>query len=61
MDFSEEGQIFTQDSVGIIRSFSFTTQTWSVRMDLREKFLDQARQVWIVGVSDQEILYIELG
>ena len=64
MGFSEEGQIFTYDSDGILRSFSYTTQSWSVRLSfdtIRQRLQDSVRSIWIVGISDQEVLYIELG
>ena len=59
--FSEEGQLFSFDTDGILRSFSFTSQTWSTRIDLRERLYEQSSHIWIVGISDQELLYIEVG
>ena len=32
---SEEGQIFTFDTFGVVRSFSYTTETWSPRHDFK--------------------------
>ena len=58
--FSEEGQLFSYDTLGIIRSFSYNTQTWSPRHDFKMKHGHVYRQLWIVGISDQELLVIEM-
>jgi len=33
--FSEEGQLFSYDGLGIVRSFSYGTQTWTPRHDFK--------------------------
>ena len=58
--FSEEGQLFSYDNLGIVRSFSYSTQTWSPRHDFKLKHGHLYRQLWIAGISDQEILVIEM-
>ena len=58
--FSEEGQIFSYDGLGIVRSFSFTSQTWTPRHDFKIKNGHIYRQLWIAGISDQELLVIEM-
>lgn len=60
LGFSEEGQLFSYDTLGIVRSFSFSTQTWSPRHDFKIKHSHLYRQLWIVGVSEQELLVIEM-
>lgn len=58
--YSEEGQLFSYDTFGIVRSFSYTTQTWTPRHDFKIKHAHLIRQLWIVGISDQELLVIEM-
>lgn len=58
--YSEEGQLFSYDTFGIVRSFSYTTQMWTPRHDFKIKHAHLIRQLWIVGISDQELLVIEM-
>ena len=58
--FSEEGQVFTFDSMGVLRSFSYTEQQWTVRLDFKQRYSSIFKQVWIVGVYESEILFIEM-
>ena len=58
--FSEEGQLFSYDGFGVIRSFSYTTQTWSPRHDFKIKHGHIFRRLWISGISEQEMLVIEM-
>ena len=50
--FSEEGQLFTFDSNGVLRSFSFTEQQWTVRIDFKIRYGNIYKQIWIVGVYE---------
>lgn len=58
--FSEEGQLFSFDDLGIVRSFSYTTHTWTPRHDFKIKYKRLFRQLWIVGVSEQHLYVIEM-
>ena len=50
--FSEEGQLFSYDGFGVIRSFSYTTQAWSPRHDFKIKHGHIFRRLWISGISE---------
>ena len=56
--FSEEGQLMSYDSEGIMRAFTFASQQWSPVYDFRQRHADIYEQIWIVGVMDAEILAI---
>lgn len=43
-----------------MRSFSYTTQTWSPRHDFKIKHGHLFRQLWVAGISEQELLVIEM-
>jgi len=58
--FSEEGQLFSYDSLGIVRSFSYTTQTWTPRHDFKVRHAHLFRQLWIAGVAEQHLYVIEM-
>ena len=50
--FSEEGQLFTFDSFGVLRSLSYTEQQWTVRLDFKIRYGSIFKQIWIVGVYE---------
>ena len=50
--FSEEGQLFSLDGLGIVRSFSYNTQTWTPRHDFKTRLGHIYRQLWMVGVAE---------
>lgn len=50
--FSEEGQLFALDSDGILRSFSFSTQTWTPRLDFKQRYPEAYRDMWLSGISE---------
>lgn len=60
MGFSEEGQFITFDSDGILRAFNFRNQQWIPILDFKNKHADIFEKLWIVGVTDGEVLAIEL-
>ena len=60
MSFSDEGQLFTYDSEGILRSLSFVNEQWFPVMDFKLKHSDIFDKLWIIGISDGEVLAIEM-
>jgi hypothetical protein len=58
LGFSEEGQLMSFDSEGIMRAFTFTSQQWTPIYDFKQKHSDVYERIWIVGVMDAEILVI---
>jgi hypothetical protein len=60
MGFTEEGQFMTFDSDGILRSFNFKNQQWTPVMDFKIKYQHFYDKLWIVGITDGEVLAHEL-
>ena len=58
LGFSEEGQLLSFDSEGVMRAFTFTSQQWSPIYDFKQRHPDVYTQIWIVAVMDYEILAI---
>lgn len=58
LGFSEEGQLMSFDSEGIVRAFSFNSQQWTPIFDFKQKHAEIYDRIWIVGVMDAEILVI---
>lgn len=58
LGFSEEGQLMSFDSEGIMRAFTFASQQWSPVYDFRARHQDIFAQIWVVGVMDGEVLAI---
>jgi hypothetical protein len=54
--FSEEGSIYTYDTDGILRTFSFAMgSNWVPVLDVKQKYDIDADKFWIVGISEGEI------
>lgn len=58
LSFSEEGQLCSFDTEGVVRSFSFQSQQWVPIYDFKHSHPEVYNQIWIVGVMDGEILAI---
>jgi hypothetical protein len=58
--FSDEGQLFSFDTEGVMRSFSFVSEQWTPSLDFKNRFNDIFSSLWIVGVSEQEVLAIKM-
>ena len=57
----EEGQLFTYDGEGVMRSLNMDSHQWAPVLDFKISHPHlQASQMWIVGDSEQEILAIEM-
>lgn len=54
LDFSLEGMIFSQDSLGIFRAFSLERSDWTT---IAVSGLEDARRAWAIGASNQELIY----
>ena len=50
----------TYDNHGVLRSFSYAEQQWTVRLDFKIRYGNIFKQIWIVGVYEQEVLIIEM-
>lgn len=61
VSYSEEGQLYTYDSHGVFRAFSFKTGQWTPALDLKIRYADIFERLWVVGITDGEVLAIELG
>ncbi|CDW81941.1 wd repeat and hmg-box dna-binding protein 1-like [Stylonychia lemnae] len=58
--YSEEGQLFTHDVEGIIRCLNPLNNQWIPILDFKQKLPSNFSQIWIVGISEKEVLAIEL-
>jgi hypothetical protein len=58
--YSEEGQLFTYDSEGIMRCLNPQNMQWIPAIDFRSKVPQNYAHMWIVGVTDGEVLAFEL-
>ncbi len=57
--FSEEGQIFTYDSKGILRALlTYMGNTWIPVLNAKEK--DPSKDLWVVSVGESEVIGVEL-
>lgn len=55
-NFSEEGSIYTYDTEGVIRNFSFAMgNNWIPVLDVKQKYDIDADKFWIVGISEGEV------
>ena len=61
MSFSDEGHLFSFDSEGVMRYFSFTSEQWMPVLDFKQRHAEIFAQLWIVGVSESEVLAIEMA
>lgn len=50
--YSEDGQLFSYDSEGVLRAFNFQNNQWSPMIDFKLKFPDTFQNIWITGISD---------
>ena len=57
LGFSEEGQFMTLDTEGVLRAFNFRNHQWIPCLD----FKSRSNRVWITGVTDSEVLAIEMN
>lgn len=48
-DFSTEGMIFSQDTVGVIRAFSLETSEWT---PISVDNIEEIRKVWLIGIKN---------
>lgn len=54
--FSDEGQLFTYDSEGVLRAFSFSMGgNWVPMLDVRAKYDIEPDRFWVVGVSEGDV------
>jgi hypothetical protein len=60
MDFSKEGQLYSYDSDGQLRALSMEAQKWTPMLDFRENYPEIYKLLWIVGISGNELMGIEL-
>ena len=59
--FSEEGQLFTLDTAGILRGlFLAEGANWVPLLDIRRKFQMEPTGIWLIGVCDREVVTIPL-
>lgn len=58
LGFSEEGQLMTFDTDGVMRSFNSSNNQWAPVFDFKTNHLEISGNIWIVGVMEQEILAI---
>ena len=58
MGFSEEGQLISFDSEGVMRAFTVASLQWSPIYDFKQRHPDIFAQIWIVAVMDNEVLAI---
>lgn len=60
-NFSDEGQLFTYDSEGVVRAFSFAMgQNWIPVLDLKGKNEISPEKFRIVSITGNEILSVVL-
>jgi len=59
--FSDEGQLFTYDSEGMVRGLSMGQENWAPVLDFRAKCPKTYSQQWVVGICDMSIFCIELA
>lgn len=50
INFSEEGMLFSQDSLGTLRAFSLERGDWT---PVSLVGLEDSRKAWFIGVSNQ--------
>ena len=58
--FSEEGMLITMDSNGLITGLNLRNCQWVPLLDLKLKFHENFRQIWIVGFMENELLAIQM-
>ena len=61
LGFSDEGALLSFDSEGVMRAFNFGNEQWSPMMDFKVRHYDVYAQLWIVGVTEDEVLAIEMA
>ena len=55
-NFSEEGGLYTYDSDGIMRAFSFAMGgNWVPVLDVKHKYDIDAEKFWVIGVSEGDV------
>ena len=60
LGYSEEGQLYTYDNEGVVRMLNPVNNQWIPALDFKQKLKATYNQLWIVGISEWEILGIEL-
>ena len=58
--FSEEGMLSSLDDNGILTAFDFKLKQFIPILDLKVTYPVEYRQIWVVGICDNELLAIEL-
>jgi chromosome transmission fidelity protein 4 len=54
--FSDEGEIYTYDSEGILRAFSFVMgKNWVPVLDIKQKYNIEPEKFWIVFINEKDI------
>jgi len=59
--FSEEGMLCSFDNEGIVRTLNPLNKQWIPVMDFQQRFPDAYAQLWIVGISENKIMLIEMS
>lgn len=61
-NFSDEGQIYTFDSIGVMRQFSFSMgMNWIPVLDTEMKYKIEASKFYVIGVSQSDISCVVLN
>ena len=60
LGFSDEGMLVVKDDFGVLSSFNFKNKQWIPILDLKQKFEQTYKNIWIVGFMDHQLMYIEL-
>ena len=58
--YSDEGMLIVKDDFGVISSFNMKNKQWIPILDLKQKFEQTYKHVWVVGFMENKLLYIEL-
>jgi len=58
--FSEAGMLTTMDSFGVISSLNFQSQQWIPLLDLKSKFPQSYKNIWVVSFDGPKLYFIEL-
>jgi hypothetical protein len=58
--FSEEGMLLVLNSNGVLSGLNFKNSQWVPMLDLRDRYPDTFNNFWVVGIQENELMYIEM-
>ena len=61
LGFSDEGQLFTLDTEGVLRALNPHNMLWVPVLNFRTEKMTNYSNIWMVGISENDVMAIEVA